>query len=44
MSRKARKPVYGVSNQATQPHIPTCTFLEKGQKFEISDLGIRGIV
>ena len=42
MSRDARKPVFGVSNQLW--HKPTCTVTEAGKKLEISDLRRREIV
>ena len=42
MSRVARKPVLGVSDQVR--HKPGCTATEDGEKLEISDIGSRGIV
>ena len=41
MSRVIRKPVFGVSDQVR--HKPGCTATEERERFEISDLGIRGI-
>ena len=42
MSRDARKPVFGVSDQVR--HKPLCAVSEYGKKLEISDLGRREIV
>ena len=42
LSRKARKPVFRVSEQIR--HKPGCTATEDGQRLEIPDLGRRGIV
>ena len=42
MSRDARKPVFGVSDQVR--HKPVCAVSEYGKKLEISDLGRREIV
>ena len=42
LSRVMRKPVFGVSDQV--PHKPGCAITEDGEKLEISDLAIRGIV
>ena len=42
MSRVARKPVFGVSNQVRQK--PDCTAIEDGYRLGIPDLESRGIV
>ena len=42
MSRVMTKSVFGVSDQAQ--HILDCANTEDGQRFEISDLGNKGIV
>ena len=42
MSLVVRKPVVGISDLVR--HKPGCTAKEDGQRFEISDLGSRGIV
>ena len=42
LSRDARKPVFGVSDQVR--HKPVCAVSENGKKLEISDLGRREIV
>ena len=42
LSRDARKPVFGISDQVR--HKPVCAVSENGKKLEISDLGRREIV
>ena len=42
MSHVVTKPVFGVSDQVR--YKPGCAATEDGQKLEISELGIRGIV